>query len=367
MIVPPDARRSVFQLRIPRMLLYAVPLSIAIVVAVLVTLSITSHQQQQITMLENNKLSAQLTAYIEQSERTVSEKDETIEKLHHFLQNDLLKLSNQADEMLIKVAELELLEDELRSISMIETPISDDRKLLVQIASARGEDGGADDMGAHGMGGMTFSLHEGEDGMTTLRDYDAGDEDDAMLPHANWGSESIYDVIARSTESTFDQLYEELDHLLASLSEAKQAIIEHQEYLRVTPSIWPTTSTRITSHYGIRKDPFTGRSGFHAGLDIGGKVNDPIYATADGVVRTAGYDRTNGNHIVIQHENGIRTLYLHMNKLQVKVGDTVEKGDKIGTLGNSGRSTGAHLHYEVHVNGKAVNPLPYTRAPENKK
>ncbi len=123
------------------------------------------------------------------------------------------------------------------------------------------------------------------------------------------------------------------------------------------PFAMPVKSNyRLTSGFGTR----WGR--LHAGTDFAGPVGTPIYSTADGVVTHAGWSSGYGRLIKIQHEFGIETRYGHLNAIRVNVGQRVSRGDRIGDMGNSGRSTGPHLHYEVRVGGKAVNPMIYIRA-----
>ena len=119
---------------------------------------------------------------------------------------------------------------------------------------------------------------------------------------------------------------------------------------------------RFTSGFGVRHDP-TGRGRrMHAGVDMAGSRGTPIYATADGVVTAAGRESGYGNVVKIRHEFGYETVYAHQSKIRVKLGQRVSRGDRIGDMGNTGRSTGVHLHYEVHVNGTPVNPMTYLEA-----
>jgi murein DD-endopeptidase MepM/ murein hydrolase activator NlpD len=113
---------------------------------------------------------------------------------------------------------------------------------------------------------------------------------------------------------------------------------------------------RYTSGFGYR----WGRA--HEGTDLAGAYGSPIYATADGVVIHAGWQNGYGNLVKIQHEFGIETRYGHMSKVRVSVGQRVSRGDRIGDMGSTGRSTGTHLHYEVRIGGKAVNPMTYLKA-----
>lgn len=119
---------------------------------------------------------------------------------------------------------------------------------------------------------------------------------------------------------------------------------------------------RFTSKFGPRRDPKTGGRRMHKGVDFAAANGTPLYATADGVVTHAGWSSGYGRLVKIQHEFGIETRYAHMSKLRAKVGQRVSRGDRIGDMGASGRVTGVHLHYEVRVGGKAVNPMIYIKA-----
>ncbi|MGY6547827.1 MAG: DUF5930 domain-containing protein [Roseinatronobacter sp.] len=126
-----------------------------------------------------------------------------------------------------------------------------------------------------------------------------------------------------------------------------------------------TRAVRLTSGFGMRRHPLTGRTRMHSGVDWAGPRNTPILAAADGVVRTAGRMGGYGNTVVIAHEFGIETLYAHLNTIDVRVGQRVSRGDRIGGMGTTGVSTGVHLHYEIRVNGNPVNPMTYIRAGEH--
>lgn len=136
---------------------------------------------------------------------------------------------------------------------------------------------------------------------------------------------------------------------------------EVDEYLRrlaATPSIWPTRG-RVTSGFGMRRDPFGRGSKFHNGIDIAGAYGTPVYATASGQVINASYRGGFGNLVIIRHGYGFETYYAHLSGFAVSTGQWVKRGQVIGYMGRSGTATGPHLHYEVHVNGVAVNPYRY--------
>jgi murein DD-endopeptidase MepM/ murein hydrolase activator NlpD len=122
---------------------------------------------------------------------------------------------------------------------------------------------------------------------------------------------------------------------------------------------------RYTSGFGWRRDPKTGASRMHAGADFAGARGTPIHATADGVVVEAGWHAGYGNIVTIRHDFGLETRYAHLSRIQVSEGQRVSRGDRIGDMGNTGRSTGTHLHYEVRLGGTPVNPMTYIKAATN--
>lgn len=128
--------------------------------------------------------------------------------------------------------------------------------------------------------------------------------------------------------------------------------------LATTPTIWPTVGW-VSSSFGPRIDPFTGRNAMHTGLDIATNLNNPVVATANGVVVQVGFDKYKGNFVIISHGNGFSTEYWHLQKFVVKSGQKVERGQLVGYVGKTGKALGPHLHYEVHLNGKPINPIDY--------
>jgi len=133
---------------------------------------------------------------------------------------------------------------------------------------------------------------------------------------------------------------------------------EQKRRLASTPSIWPTRGW-MSSRFGQRISPFTGEKEFHEGIDISTRMSTPIVATANGRVAFSGWERGYGRVVRVDHGHGLETKYAHLKKSLVKKGQRVKRGDRIGLVGNSGKTTGSHLHYEVHVNGQPVNPLRY--------
>ncbi|MDX2013449.1 MAG: M23 family metallopeptidase [Myxococcaceae bacterium] len=156
-----------------------------------------------------------------------------------------------------------------------------------------------------------------------------------------------------------------LDKLSAEATRQEQSLQELQAYfagqkslLASVPSVWPTRGW-VTSDFGSRVDPYTSERVMHAGIDIAGPHGKEIIAPSDGTVVFSGLEGGYGNEIVIDHGYGIKTRYGHLASLKVKAGERVKRGDLIAAMGNTGRSTGPHLHYEVRVNGIAQNPRKF--------
>ena len=147
-------------------------------------------------------------------------------------------------------------------------------------------------------------------------------------------------------------------HQEESLAGLKRVIQERQAEWALTPSIWPARGV-LTSKFGWRTSPFGLGRDFHPGVDIAGPMGTPIIATASGTVSLAGWDQGFGKTVVIDHSSKMTTLYGHLEKVAVYEGEHVKRGDVIGFLGNSGLSTGPHLHYEILLNRTPVNPKRY--------
>lgn len=165
-------------------------------------------------------------------------------------------------------------------------------------------------------------------------------------------------VAYNKINSKLDEVESALKKQESNLVEVYELMQERNSILTSTPSIWPTRGW-ITSGFGYRIYPFTGETKFHEGLDISTRIGTDVIATADGIVTDAGYDITYGNNIIIDHGFGFVTRYGHLSKIDVKAGEVVKRNQKIGEVGNTGFSTGPHLHYEIRINGVPVNPENY--------
>ena len=153
-------------------------------------------------------------------------------------------------------------------------------------------------------------------------------------------------------------LVDELEKTINTVEEIKDYLRTQKDIYMATPKGYPA-SGRITSGYGKRKDPFSGEMTFHSGLDISSKLGSPVRATADGVVSHSGWTNKSGFVVVIEHGCGFSTLYAHNKSNTVKIGAKVKRGDIIGYVGSTGKSTGPHVHYEVWKNRKTVDARKY--------
>ncbi len=162
-------------------------------------------------------------------------------------------------------------------------------------------------------------------------------------------------VPALGAEALADDRFAAMTEALATLSQLENALI-------ALPSFMPARNGSLSSAYGFRYDPITGRAAQHMGQDFRGPHGEPILAAGPGKVVNATRLNGYGNIVVLDHGKGIRTRYAHLSSIDVKPGMTVERGQQIGRMGSTGRSTGTHLHFEVRVDGRAVNPRPYLEA-----
>ena len=166
----------------------------------------------------------------------------------------------------------------------------------------------------------------------------------------------LQSVALSSPTETFDLLSDLLGLLDAELVLAGEGVEQQQALAAATPFDLPSDG-RVTDRFGYRIDPFTGERSFHSAVDISTGYGQPVYATADGTVLSAARSGAFGNLVRIDHGFGVVTRYGHLSEFAIDAGETVERGDVIGYAGATGRATGAHVHYEVLVNGRAMNPL----------
>lgn len=267
----------------------------------------------------NGHLKAEMSGQTESFTQSILDKNSTIEQL----QSELIRLSDQAEAIKAKVEEFKKFESEMKSIAG-----TDGKGGPLAGAASSGEQGAS-----AGIGGTNVP---------------ASDKD--------------VEELVEQARLNYSTIGDDINTLTGSLSVTKQKVLETQHLLQVTPTLWPTISHTITSGFGVRIDPFTKAPSYHSGIDFGANLGDPAYVTADGTVKSTGSDATHGINIVVTHENGLSTWYMHLSKINVKPGEAVVKGQIIGLTGNTGRSTGPHLHYEVLKNGVSIDPKPYLQA-----
>lgn len=165
-----------------------------------------------------------------------------------------------------------------------------------------------------------------------------------------------------NTTQKMDMLNRQLYIQSKSFDEVVDLCKNHDEMLGCIPAIQPVSNKNLkqtASGYGLRIDPIYKTTKFHAGMDFSANIGTPVYATGNGTVKKAGWQSGYGKLIIIDHGFGYETWYAHLNDYDVRVGQKVVRGEVIGEVGNTGKSTGPHLHYEVHVKGKVVNPVNY--------
>lgn len=251
--------------------------------------------------------------------------------LHDAKEVQVLRQVNQVqqDEINAFAFETQKLIEQMSQIEVLAELVAE--KLGLSLESEEDED---EDVSSMGKG-------EGEPRMYASRSGEG-----RVLDRAVANIEMLQNLIPEQTDS-LQMLETEVDKFVRRMA--------------ATPSIWPG-SGRLTSGFGMRRSPFNRAvMQFHSGIDIAGAHGSAIYATAEGVVSSAGYRGGYGNLITISHGYGFDTYYAHLSGYAVSSGQRVKRGQVIGYMGRTGRVTGTHLHYEVRVNGVAVNPMNYIR------
>ncbi|MDR9856018.1 peptidoglycan DD-metalloendopeptidase family protein [Paenibacillus sp. VCA1] len=318
LLVMRDAQHSVKQIHLSKPLLMAVPAAAVLSLSGLI-LALQAHSSQVISQLEQ-KVSLENAKSL-QLQSSVNNREQSIERL----QNEIIKLSTQAKDMQLKMQRVDELEQQLQQFiekhgtGMVTGDSADKASSLSWDASQH-------------IGGEFIAVHDNE-----------------MLD------------LAQETKDDFQEIQELLKTMESTVPDTLQKAQETQRLIAGNPTLWPTESRVMTSSFGYRTDPFTGKAAFHAGIDIAGDNGGPVYAAGAGKVTTADQSGARGRYVVIEHPNGLQTWYMHLSKVLVKEGESVDKGDKIALLGSTGRSTGPHLHFQVVKQDKPVNPLPYIR------
>lgn len=197
-----------------------------------------------------------------------------------------------------------------------------------------------------------ISLAETEARVRQLAELDA---DPKGVPVAIGGLPESGDETVDDVQKQINQLMVEIELRRQSQEDVRNLLNDQVSLSRATPKGWPTKGW-ITSYFGKRKSPFTGRRVMHEGLDIAANTGTPVIATADGIVSRVGYNPGYGKMVTIDHGYGYRTIFGHNSKILVKSGQRIKRGDRIALVGNTGQSTGPHVHYELRMNGVPIDP-----------
>jgi murein DD-endopeptidase MepM/ murein hydrolase activator NlpD len=202
----------------------------------------------------------------------------------------------------------------------------------------------------------TAALHQRIDGISRqLTDFEARTRRLAIVAGL---TDSVGHGVGGPGPGPAGGLGEQGERLASRLGRLEEQFSKRSALIASTPTVWPVHGA-LNSGFGLRSDPFTGQPAFHEGVDISTSRSEPVLATADGTVLRSGWAGEYGKAIEIAHGERYTTLYGHLEETLVVEGQTVRRGDRVGLVGSTGRSTAPHLHYEVHVDGRAVDPLEY--------
>ncbi|WP_340021604.1 M23 family metallopeptidase [Paenibacillus sp. FSL K6-1096] len=403
LLVMREAGQPVKQVQISKPLAMALPAAAALSISSLVT-SMHIHASRSIAELEAEAAALSLTNI--RMEMKVADKEEALQQLR----GQVTELSEEAENIKDKLKSVTELEQQLQSlIGQEEASSSDSGKEAGKQSNGNktsalppGADSGPSSLNATaaasaGTFGKVSRLSAGpfiqEQPTTRLAARPAAASPAAefrvklaaaLLPAAGQpqvGGEyiAVYEQdpqkLVQDTRDDFQEIHSLLDEMIDSISstitearkvntqranlQAKQAQEAKARLARTV--MWPTGSKVITSSFGYRTDPFKGVSAYHSGIDIAGKIGDPVYAALGGEVIAAERLGARGKYIAVRHDNGLETLYMHLDQMLVSPGDQIVKGQQIGMLGNTGRSTGPHLHFQVVKQNQPVNPLNYVK------
>jgi len=243
--------------------------------------------------------------------------------------------------------------------------ISLQRTELAQVRSAAEENTRALARRIAQLNAQMMRLDAAGERMVKVADLDPGEFNFQQAPAVGGPeTDSMFDAAASQ-----DPLLQALERFETRLSDRERQLRVLEDLLlagrlqrEVRPSGWPVASGFITSLFGYRTDPFTGRGAYHEGIDFAGREGSDVLSVAAGIVAFAGERSGYGQLVEINHGNGYVTRYGHNSRILVKAGDTVRKGQRLSLMGSSGRSTGPHVHFEVLLNGSVVNPQQYIQA-----
>ncbi|MFC6334815.1 peptidoglycan DD-metalloendopeptidase family protein [Paenibacillus septentrionalis] len=316
--------QSVKQFNVTRRSVIAAPVALmAIFSSVVVGLQLKAHSELHRIQQEHKALQLQYSTMIHEHSEELVTKEATISNL---------------------AAQLSALQQEQKSVSSKLQELMELEAQLQQFIQTYGED---------------VPLHLNRE--TTGRSEQSNSYRQAEGSAAQQRQYEGIAMMAYQSNAPLSQMTRSLESLMTSM----EASLDHAHYVKEQidsyPNHWPAEEQYITSGFGYRSDPFTGQIRFHAGIDIAGSKGDSIFSAADGAIIEAGFESEYGNYVIVEHLHNLRSVYMHLETITVKVGDEVAKGEKLGTMGSSGRSTGTHLHFQIMQHDHAVSPLPFLR------
>lgn len=403
LLVMREAGQPVKQLQISKPLALALPAAAALSLSSLVT-SMHIHASRSIAELEAEAAALSLTNI--RMEMKVADKEEALQQLR----GQVTELSEEAEDIKDKLKSVTELEQQLQSLIGKEKDASspdstrEAGKAGNEPASAAPEAAAsapliadaarAEPAGTYGKVSRLSAgpfIQEQPTARLAARPAAASPAAEfrmnlaaALLPAAGQpqvGGEyiAVYEddpqKLIQETRDDFQEIHSIMDEMINSISstitearkvntqranvQAKQA--QEAKARQARKVMWPTGSKVITSSFGYRTDPFKGVSAYHSGIDIAGSIGDPVYAALGGEVIAAERLGARGKYITVRHDNGLETVYMHLDQMLVSPGEQIVKGQQIGMLGNTGRSTGPHLHFQVVKQNQPVNPLNYVK------
>ena len=302
-MIVPHTEEATFSLRIP---LFAVQLLVAFLVLVVVAISLLGH------------------SYIKASAE--AKEAELLRQVNRSQQEEINALALETEKMMDQVRSVDELVDYVTNKLDSEAP-----ELQVQ----------AENQAHEHEGSVVADIHENSAHDSFHRFYSSRSSADGVSDRATENLELLQDIIPEKSETLL-------------------SVGEYVERSFAKPSIWPCRG-RLASGFGMRPIPYSSGYQFHTGVDIIGAHGTQIWASADGKVTFTGYRGSYGNIVIIDHGYSYETYYAHLSDFAVSVGDVVERGQVVGYMGASGRTTGTHLHYEVHYKGSPVNPYNYMK------
>ncbi|MFD1772668.1 M23 family metallopeptidase [Paenibacillus rhizophilus] len=367
LLVVRDAGRPVRQLQLSRPMAMALPAAAVLSLSSLIS---SMHYHASRSMQELEAEAAALSSQNVRLEAKIADKEKTLQQV----QSEAAGLSKEAKAIKERLKSVDALEQELQNLINQQKEDSHGKESTADMSvqgtgSASGADSGSKAI-------FAAPAHSASPSAITIRigAFTAAIDDTPALRVggeyvASYGNGEIRTLLETKDELT--ELSGMLEEMVRSLSrtvlDAQKAEADlQQQKLRhnarqMHSFLWPTSSRTVSSSFGYRTDPFKGSSSFHAGIDIAAQTGDFIFAAQSGTILAAEWSAARGNYIVIDHGNGLQTSYMHLSSSAVSAGDKVVKGQRIGQVGSTGRSTGPHLHFQVSKQNKTVNPLSYVQ------